>query len=558
MATTTTKFPLTIWRLLAVAVALFALFFQLGTRGLNEPDEGRFAEIGREMAASGDYLTPRLNGIEHLAKPPLTYWLIAVSVKAFGANEFAARLPAALAALGTLLAVYLLVGSARGEVTALWTVVVLLSSAQFWGMARLITTDMVMTCFVTWSVWFFWRWYISADRSWRRIALFYVFLGLGMMTKGPVAVVLPLFAVAGLRWRNDDLKLRQMCWGRGALVFLVIAAPWFVAIASVKPELWRYFVVREVVERVATTAHGRIKEWWYFGPALAIGFTPWTALLPTVAVLRGETGTARDLTRLCGSWTALGFTLFTLSQSKLPSYVLPLFPPLAVLVGAAMAKIAGVNHLAQRDLLVRVCFPISLVAFFAAVMALVLHTGTKYGLAANYRTTILVIAAAGAMVCAAALVAKRIGLFAGVLAGTTLISLLTFASTFPSFERNMGRKTSAKFFAQRIRREDPGGRQPVVSCLDFLRGLPFYLEQPVLWYHPPEKQKEDVFEFTAARDGSPQLLARPQQLRELLAGPQRVFCVATTGGFATIQRELGQPLYKLEEAGDWVLLSNQL
>src|SRR2546426_437868 len=89
-------------RVLVAALAVFVLFFQLGTRGLNEPDEGRYSEVSREMVASGDWLVPRFNGVEHLSKPPVTYWLVAASLKTFGVNEWAARLPAALAALGTM------------------------------------------------------------------------------------------------------------------------------------------------------------------------------------------------------------------------------------------------------------------------------------------------------------------------------------------------------------------------------------------------------------------------------------------------------------------------
>src|SRR5437867_2385552 len=130
------------WRVGIAMLAVFVLFFQLGTRGLNEPDEGRYAEVGREMAASGDWLVPRFNGVEHLSKPPLTYWLIAASIKVFGANEWAARLPAGLAALATVVALYLLVRRAADETTGLWAAAVLLSCAQFFIVARLITTDM--------------------------------------------------------------------------------------------------------------------------------------------------------------------------------------------------------------------------------------------------------------------------------------------------------------------------------------------------------------------------------------------------------------------------------
>lgn len=322
------------WRIAVAALAVFILFFQLGTRGLNEPDEGRYAEVGREMAASGDWLVPRFNGIEHLSKPPVTYWLIALSIKVFGVNEWAARLPAALGALATALAVALMVTRAGGEEAGLWAAVVLLSCAQFFLVARLITTDMMVTCFAAWSVWALWRWYDSSDRSFGKIMWFYIFLGLGMMTKGPPAVIPPLLAVAGLCWRNRDLKLRQLCWGRGLLIFLAIGLPWYVVLALRQPELWRYFIVREVLERAATGAHGRSKPFWFFIPIMALGFLPWT-----LAVGRPQCR-HREFIRMCATWAGLSFVLFSVVKSKLPTYITPLYAPLSALVALSVARLS--------------------------------------------------------------------------------------------------------------------------------------------------------------------------------------------------------------------------
>jgi len=278
--------PTTLHRLLLSLLVILALFYSLGGRGLNEPDEGRFAEVGREMAATGDWLTPKLNGVPHLSKPPLTYWLIGLSIRTFGATEFAARLPAALAALATLIALYLLVRSAVGEEPGLLSVLVLLSSPLFFVIARLVNTDMLLTCFVTWSVWSLWRWYDSAEHSWYRILWFYVFLGLGLLTKGPVAVVLPLMALAGLRWGNPNLTLRKMHWARGALVVLVITTPWFIAVAGTNVEIWKYFLGREMVGRVVSSVHRREEPWWYFIPVIAGGMLFWLPWLAAAPVLK--------------------------------------------------------------------------------------------------------------------------------------------------------------------------------------------------------------------------------------------------------------------------------
>jgi 4-amino-4-deoxy-L-arabinose transferase-like glycosyltransferase len=548
---------LTLWRGVVAAAVLFAVFFQLGGRALNEPDEGRFAEIGREMLVSGDYLTPRLNGIEHLSKPPVTYWLIALSLRIFGVNEFAARLPSAMGALGTVIAVYLLARSARGEVTALWAVMVLSSSTLFLAMARVITTDMLLTCFVTWSVWTFWRWYASADRGWGKIVWFYAFLGIGMMTKGPVAVVLPLFAVIGLRWRNQHFRLKQMRWGWGALVFLAVSAPWFVAIATSKPDVWRYFIVREVVERVATKEHGRIKAWWYFFPVLAGGFLPWTTLLPALAVLRGEPDKTREVVRLCASWAVLGLALFTLSGSKLPSYVLPLFTPLAILVGVIIAKGTEIQRQARGDQSLRVSFLVAAPLFLAAAIAVIVYVGKTYGSHQHLPWAILTAVGLGSAAWIATLSTRRVAMNAGGLAVASMGVVLTLMMAISLVERNLAGKTSAKFFAARIRREDPTNRLPVVSYHDLMRGLPFYLQRSVLWYRLPLAAHGDVFEFTSGSVSSSNVLTELQQVRGLMGGSQRVFCVATIVEFATMTGELRQPLYKLEEAGERVLLSNQ-
>ena len=549
------------WRWLVVALAVFVVFFQLGTRGLNEPDEGRYAEIGREMTATGDFLTPRFNGVTHLAKPPLTYWLIGQSIRAFGVNEWAARLPSALAALGTLLAVYLLARNACGERTGLWAVAVLLSSALFFGVARLVTTDMLLTCFVAWSVWSLWRWAESEDRGWRKILWFYVFLGLGMITKGPVAMMLPLFALAGLRWRNPALRLRQMGWGKGTLIFLGIALPWFAAVAGTDWERWRYFLGREVVERVVTTVHNRTEPWWYFLPVLAVGFLPWTLWLCGAGALRRETGRGKELVRLCAGWLLLGIGMFSLSQSKLLTYMMPLLPPLAIIVAMILGRVGELERDEGVNRWLRVGASVSGLLTLGAAGALGMVGATRFHAHAGFVIAVLLLAVAGGLV--SVWLWRRRGLtgFAIGLTGTMLVVLLVAIMTFSSFERSLGKKAPAKYLAERILREDPTGRVPVVFRGYLLRGLPFYLQRPVLWYHRTlnEKAIEEggVFELDIVRPDTPNCLTESQQLQNLLAGPQRVFCIASRKDFATMPRELQDLMHELDEVCGWVVLSNQ-
>jgi len=495
-----------------LALVLFTLFYQLGTRALNEPDEGRYAGVGYEMMATGDWLTPRLNGIPHLSKPPLTYWMIGISVKLFGVNEFAARLPSALAALGTLLALYLMVRGAADERAALWAVVMLTTSALFFVAARLVTPDMLLTCWITWSVW----------ALWRRSNWLFVFLALGMLTKGPVAVVLPLFAMIGLQ-----PPLRAFRWGLGALVFLAICAPWFVILAIQNPELWRYFLVREVVQRVVSGEHGRGKAWWFFIPVLLGGFMPWTFQV----FHRRKLDPA---TRMFAAWIVLGLLLFSISRSKLPTYVLALMPAMA-----ALAAMAPASRWRQA---------LSGVALAAALGVLVYYLRTQWGLPPPWGTALITVAVMGALV----------GLFnRHAVVATFVVVVLAVISLLPRIEQKLLHNTSAKFFAGRILREDPN-REALVICHQlFPRGLPFYLQSSVWWYNPGATNVTHVFEFHHPAPGTPLVVTDTARYREMLTGTQHVFCVASHNDAETIRQLTGARWFELERNGKGVLLSNR-
>jgi len=542
------------WRILVVAVAVTALFFQLGARALNDPDEGRYAEIAREMLVSGDYLTPRFNGVVHLAKPPVTYWLAAASMKLFGVNEFAARLPAALAALGTLAAMYLLLRNAVGEAVALCSVLVLLTCTQFFVMARVITTDMLMTCWTCWSVWFLWRWYAPADRSWRKLVWFYVFLGLNLLTKGPVGVALTLLAVAGLRWRNNDMLLRQMHWGKGALVVLAIATPWFVALAVRDPSAWEYFLLREVVDRVAGDAHDRREVWWYFAPVLAGGMLPWTIfLIPATILLRGAGGRAGHLLRMLAVWAGGGFVLFTLSQSKLPSYTLPLCPPLAALVGATLMQIVTDKRLARGNRLVPAICSVALLSYAGSVVALTLWLRGKFDVDWTVMVPVFLVTALGLVACGVCAFLRRERAFACALGATALATLLGCVSVVPSMERNLGYKAGAKFLAAAIVQRDPTGEAAVVSYNVLMPAVPFYLQRTVIWYVSPRAGRNKSKPKSTLDRSSLEVRAsvppNTEALRGALAGSARVFWVAPTKNVPRIENELGLQLEVIEQVG---------
>ena len=322
---------------LAVAVATLG-------RPLANPDEGRYSEISREMAASGDWVTPRLNGIKYFEKPPLQYWAAAASLKVFGESEYSARIYVALCGLACVLLVGYTARRLRDPATGRAATLVLLSSPYFLALGTIVTLDMGLTL---WTAATLCAYLLAqqpgigerARRGWVLGA--WAAIALAVLSKGLVGIVFPAAAL-GLSCilRRDFSPLRHLEWGYGLALFLVICAPWFIAVSAANPEFPRFFFVHEHFERFLTTAHRRTQPWWFFIPILFAGFLPWMFALPA-AVARGWREEARESgfrpMRFAILWSAFVLLFFSASGSKLPAYILPLFPPLALVLGRYLA-----------------------------------------------------------------------------------------------------------------------------------------------------------------------------------------------------------------------------
>lgn len=315
------------WAWVLFASTVFFAF--LGQRGLNEPDEGRYAEIAREMTVDGDWLVPHLNGLPHFQKPPVLYWFTALSLRAFGHAEWAARLPSAVMALGTVILVYLLArrllsSRDRGVMAA----VVLTTMAGFFAMGRLLTPDMTMTFWIMAS--------ITAAMHQRRW-VFFVLMGIGFLTKGPMALVVPLCAVLG--WQvfcAPDEKLR-LPWGRGLGLTLGLSLSWFVVLSSRSPDLFEYFWRYELVQRFGSGTHGRSKPFWFFLMVLPLATIPWIFALPVRRIwAKCRSLEINSWQGLLLGWVLPPLVILSFSGSKLPTYVLPLMPSFALAVATVL------------------------------------------------------------------------------------------------------------------------------------------------------------------------------------------------------------------------------
>lgn len=327
-----------------LALALVVWFANLDARRLIKSDEGRYAEIAREMVASGDWITPRLNDIKYFYKPPLQYWATAAAYELFGVDEWTARLWNALTGLATVLfTAYFaarLFGRERGAVAG----IVAGSSALLVALAHVLTLDMGLAFFMTVTLGGFLlaqRDAATAEETRRWMLVAWAGMALGVLSKGLPALVLPgAVLVLYSLWQRDAALWSRLHLGKGLLLFGVLAAPWFVAVSAANPEFPRYFFWHEHVERFLTRVHGRYEPWWYFVPVVAAGVLPWTLLVPRALALGARRDAASDFqpARALWLWVVVIVVFFSASSSKLASYVLPVFPALAVLLALALAQ----------------------------------------------------------------------------------------------------------------------------------------------------------------------------------------------------------------------------
>ena len=300
------------------------------------PDEGRYSEIPREMLERSDFITPTLNYVKYFEKPPLLYWLNALSFSVFGQNEFAARFPCALAGLLTILFTYWLGRELFNRRVGIIAAVIMGASAGFISLARINLTDMPLTlCLTVCLGSFILAVRNNGERKTLYYYLFYAAAAFAVLAKGLIGILFPgaiifLFILLRKRWR----LLKEMRLFTGILLFFLIAAPWFVLVSMKNPEFARFFFIHEHFERFLTKVHHRYQPFWFFFAILFAIMLPWSWFIP--AALRdawqnrkkeqGETVTWLAI------WALFIFAFFTKSNSKLVAYILPVVPPLAVLI----------------------------------------------------------------------------------------------------------------------------------------------------------------------------------------------------------------------------------
>jgi 4-amino-4-deoxy-L-arabinose transferase-like glycosyltransferase len=320
------------WLLLA-GFCGFLFFFGLAFLGLIGADEPRYAQVAREMLARHDWITPTLGGKPWLEKPPLYYWQAMLAYSIFGVSDWAARLPSAVDATLVVVVTYLFLRRFRPGFQldgALMTA----SAAGIIAFARAASTDMPLAATFTIALLAWFAWYESQSR--RFLAFFYCFLALGMLAKGPVApllaaVIIVIFAAV----TSDYRVLRRTLWVPGILLFCAVVLPWHLAVQIKNPEFFRVFILQHNLARFGTNLYHHSEPFWYYVPITLLGLIPWTvfvvaSLAETVRVWwtarREILDSERALDVFLVIWVAAPVAFFSLSQSKLPGYIVPALP----------------------------------------------------------------------------------------------------------------------------------------------------------------------------------------------------------------------------------------
>ncbi len=288
--------------------------------------------LAYEMFAHHDWLVPRLYDHAHFNKPPLLYWIMVLFFKLGGVNEWMARLPSGLSALGALVLTFDLARRLLGPEKAAPAALILLTSPLFFAMSQIIDYNMFLTFWVTLGVWAVVAW-TQDGKSWQRW-FFYFALALAFLTKGPVGPAVVVLALAGFRYRGGPW--RPLWHPTAFLVCVALALSWFVAVALRYPELWDYFLRGELFDRFFTGAHHRQKPFFYYLLVIPAGILPWLWW-----VARFFRASARNVdpstARLLSAWLILPLIMFTACKSKMPTYVLPLLPALALMAAAQLS-----------------------------------------------------------------------------------------------------------------------------------------------------------------------------------------------------------------------------
>ena len=469
---------LTIYALLAAILYLPGL----GRPALWEPDEGRYAEIAREMVLSGDYVTPRDDFELYFEKPPLVYWAEAAAIGIFGVNEFAVRLPAALFSIGQVVVTAALAELMFGATAGFLAALVLALSPLFFGFARFATLDPALAFFLTAALATF---YLAARensfsqpsaRRWMLISA--AMLAMGTLAKGPIALLLA--GAIALAWLAIEHRLREivrmpLVWC--GLIYAAIVLPWFILMEMRNPGFLRFFFIHEHFERYTTSSeHG----WgpWFFIPIVLGGMWPWIFFVPLGwSAMRADdalpnivpASSRRSNASFLAIWFIVIFVFFSIPRSKLGSYILPALPPLAIVAGYGLARLRTLTDASRRRLFALIAIANLVLASVVFIFLDLARGPTNAPLGSDALLIAAVLAAGAIVMYALGRNASRVPYAIGALA-------LAMLATVPLSARMRENASSISTYRNLARAVQPylAGDCALASYRHYVQSLPFY------------------------------------------------------------------------------------
>ncbi len=562
--------------LLLAAFALIIYLPALGRPPLWEPDEGRYAEVAREMVISGDYVTPHNNFVRYLEKPPLVYWITAACLRVFGHDEFAVRLQAALASAGQVGITAALGERMFGPATGILSGIALALSPLFFAFSRFATPDPALAFFFAAAMGCVYAgfrggdWARGVDVKW--LVTGAGMLALGTLTKGPVALVLA--AVIVFLWLLVERRLKlvlELPWLRCLSLYLCLTLPWFVIVGLRNPGFVKFFLIHEHFQRyVENTEH----SWglWFYVPITIAGTWPWfyfilfavvpiatlqsywpfgktcggsTASLEGAPSLEGTTKFWRAGLHFLAIWFGVVFVFFSIPRSKLGEYILPGLPPLAILAGRGML-ITGNYKMIVRRRIFRVFAAINITAALVLILLgfVIPSVPLKQALSGDSRIIALILIAMGivSVLLTSSTTPVRV-------LGLVIIVLMEMGTAIHARER-VASLVSYRQLAGAISRY-AGSRCKLMSFGHFEQALPFYTGlREVLVNYRGELQP------FGPRAATGSVFATNVQLRDAWRSGQCIVLVANRSDVSELARLLSAKPRPIGCEGKKVALTN--
>lgn len=536
--------------LLLILLTALVYLFTLGGYSLIDPDEGRYAEVAREMVETGDYITPHLNYVKFFDKPALPYWLTSISFHLFGINEFATRLSPALLALLGMFYLYKLASIIYNKRAGLITSLIIGTSLLYFLISHITITDMPLAFFITLSLSGFYIGYIERSRDY---LLFYCGMALALLSKGLIGIIFPCgiifwWSIFTKKWEiyKEVITLKSI------MLFFAIALPWFIIVCYKNPDFFHYFFVRQHFIRYLTTADNRYEPFWFFIPIIILGFLPWagfiwTSFKESFLLLWTPPSKQKDSELFLLMWFMFIFLFFSASKSKLVPYIIPVFSPLAVLVGGKIDSILSKKEtlkfktaliwnslflftfstlllslsFIQRDYLLGEILPISLSLFLAIGIGV-------FSLFIFYKKGKL----------------KEVIIILTILGITNCIASHFFLNIYAE-------KHTSKYVATFINYQKKPG-DLIVQLKGFDQGLPFYLQERVILL-----SHSNDMSFGNEHETNRFYFINTENLKKLWNSNKRIFIVAYVSQKEEIKSISGRKVEPLIVIGNKCIYSNK-